>query len=84
MITPPGMLVFAPRNVERLVRKTENPEAVLPVYTHNRLWVVIELIGDMPVLLLGIKGKNGIPLFNCLRQLTMPEMPWRQPLRAQQ
>src|SRR2546430_664267 len=74
MITPPSMLVFAPRNVECLVRIAENPEAVLPIYTNNGLWVVIELIGDMPVLPLVIEGKNGIPLFNCLGQLTMPEM----------
>ena len=74
MITPPSMLVFAARNFECLVRIAENPEAVLPIYTRNRLWVVIELIGDMPVLSLVIERKNGVPLLKRLPQLTMPEM----------
>jgi hypothetical protein len=47
---------------------------VLPVYARDSLWIVIELIGDMPVFPLIVEGENGIALLDCLRQLTVPEM----------
>ena len=74
MIAPPRMLVFASRNFEGLVGIAEDPEAVLAIYTHDRLWIVIELIGDVPVLALVIEGKNSIPLLDSLSQLAVPEM----------
>ena len=47
---------------------------MLPIDTHDRLWIVIELIGDMPVLALVIEGKNGVALLDRLRKLSVPEM----------